>query len=367
MPPLRTVRCALSFGVTNVLNRFREPNIGSYKDWFVHYYGHSLYEVMCRPYTSKIWRTDPANLSADWAEQRFQGESLQKLVRRVFEKLATLDFSSYSLEDESLAPDGGEFYYPERGIQELPNAFARAVARHGGRMECGARVLSVSRKEKTVSYEWSGETRAVKYDHLISTIPLHAFYRLCGERDPAVDEALSRTKYMNILFVFVFLNKEHVSNDHWLYFPDKDIVFNRAVEFGNWSPYMCPKGKTSVCLDVTYFDGEETASIPDDVIAERVIGDAVRVGYLHREDVMSHLVFRLKNAYPFYDLNYKQNLSVIVGHLEQHDVHLLGRSGIFRYNNSDNSIEMAFELANNFTRERSDKSVFNYTIKQVSY
>ena len=113
------------------------------------------------------------------------------------------------------------------------------------------------------------------------------------------------------------------------------------------------------------FHPSEFSDMSDEMIAERVIDDAVRVDYLSREDVLSSLVIRVENAYPFYDLNYKENLTRVVNFIEDRDTYLLGRTGIFRYNNSDNSIEMGFELANNFITRKPDKSIFNYTIKNI--
>ena len=63
---------------------------------------------------------------------------------------------------------------------------------------------------------------------------------------------------MDIIFVYLLLDQESVSNDHWLYFPDVEIIFNRSVEFKNWSRNMCPSGKTALCLDITCFEGDET-------------------------------------------------------------------------------------------------------------
>ena len=146
MPLNDSLMAALSFGWNLLARRFREPTLVSYKDWFVHLYGQRLYRVMCHPYTSKIWHTDPAHISADWADQRFQGESLKRLLKRVVTKLLTLDFSSYNLEDDSLAPDGGPFYYPDRGIQEMPDALARsavgsaAAAMIGQSFACAIRI-----------------------------------------------------------------------------------------------------------------------------------------------------------------------------------------------------------------------------------
>ena len=78
-------------------------------------------------------------------------------------------------------------------------------------------------------------------------------------------------------------------------------------------------------------------------------------------------MIRLPNAYPIYSLDYKENLINIVSYLESDDVFLLGRTGIFRYNNSDNSIEMGFKLADNFLKNKKTKSILNYSFKDISY
>jgi protoporphyrinogen oxidase len=368
MPLADSLRCGLSFGWNLLTRRFRKPRLESYRDWFVHLYGRRLYEVMCRPYTSKIWHTDPRNISADWADQRFQGENLKKLLKRIMRKILTLDFSSYNLEDDSLAPDGGPFYYPRRGIQELPDALAAGARQHGAVLETDVTPAAVSVADRTVTYWCGGKENTVSYEHLISTIPLHAFYDLQERKSPEVEQALAGLTYMDIIFVYVFLNRP-LSNDHWLYFPDPDVVFNRAVEFSNWSPDMCPGGKTSVCFDITVFENEKDSlwSASDADLAERVLSDAERVGYLERSEVFDTYVFRVKHAYPYYDVAYKTKLDTVVSFLERDHVSLLGRTGVFQYNNSDNSIEMGFLLADRFLAAGDRRSVYQAKVKAVSY
>ena len=370
MPVTDSLLAGLSFGWNLLTKRFRKPILVSYRDWFVHLYGRRLYETMCRPYTSKIWHTDPAEISADWAEQRFQGENLKRLLKRVIRKLLTLDFSNYDLEDDSLAPDGGPFYYPRRGIQELPDALARSATQSGAVIETGVTLDDVSVGQRTVTYDRAGARYTVVFDHLISTIPLHAFYLLQERRSAEVEQALAGLKYMDIIFVYAFLCRPQVSNDHWLYFPDPDVVFNRAVEFSNWSPEMCPPGKTSVCFDITVFADDDRDlfwQARDEYLADRVLDDAERVGYLRRAEVIGTYVFRVRQAYPYYDLNYKTKLDTIVRFLEDEDVSLLGRTGMFQYNNSDNSIEMGFLLADKFLAGDGRRSIYQARVKAISY
>jgi protoporphyrinogen oxidase len=369
MPLRDSVMCGLSFGWNLLAKHFRKPALVSYKDWFVHLYGRRLYRIMCRPYTSKIWHTDPANISADWADQRFQGENLKKLLKRIVRKVLTLDFSSYNLEDDSLAPDGGPFYYPRRGIQELPDALAKAAIENGTVIETSVEPVAVSVDQRTVTYLRRGSSQTVSFEHLVSTIPLHALYDLQERKSPEVEQALAGLTYMDIIFVYAFLNRPQLSNDHWLYFPDPDVVFNRAVEFSNWSPEMCPAGKTSVCFDITVFESERDSlwNASDAELSARVLHDAERVGYLKQSDVFDTHVFRVKHAYPYYDVAYKTKLDRIVNFLEGEHVSLLGRTGMFQYNNSDNSIEMGFLLADRFLAGAGRRSIYQAKVKAVSY
>ena len=368
MPLRHSIMSGFSFGWNLIAKQFRSTDkLQSYKAWFVHLYGARLYNIMCAPYTSKIWRCDPGEISADWADQRFQGENLKRLIKRVIQKLIRLDFSSYNLDDDSLAPDGGPFYYPMHGIQELSDAMHRTAGKKGAEVLTSVSITQVDTTKQSVTYTIGGEEHTVRYSDLVSTIPLHAYYELQDKRDEATEKALEELKYMDIIFVFLFLDTPQVSNDHWLYFPDKDILFNRAVEFSNWSTEMCPKGKTSICFDITAFSDSPEWKMSDEELTERTIEDSVRVGYFKREQVDSHLVVRVTHAYPFYDLDYKRKLDTIVHFFESDNVHLLGRTGIFRYNNSDNSIEMGFELAEKLLEGAPDASAHTYTVKDVSY
>ena len=225
---------------------------------------------------------------------------------------------------------------------------------------------SIDRRVKKITYVKLGKTYTVSYGTLVSTIPLLSLYQLIGEKKRVVDQAFLKTKYMDIIFVYVFLKKERVSADHWLYFPDPEIPFNRAVEFGNWSKRMVPKGKTSICLDVTCYYGDKIWNSSDKELSEACIQAADKIEYFKKEDVIDTYVHRVRYAYPVYDREYKERLETIVSFLEKKDSYLLGRTGIFRYNNSDNSIEMAFQLAKNLLTNSKKKSLFTYEIKNAS-
>ena len=64
-------------------------------------------------------------------------------------------------------------------------------------------------------------------------------------------------------------------------------------------------------------------------------------------------------------LLFKKCAYFFAGHADQ--VSLLGRTGVFQYNNSDNSIEMGFLLADKFLAAGDRRSVYQAKVKAVSY
>lgn len=370
MNPIKSVLASLSFSYNYLFRNLNKENkeVKTYKQWFSYYFGSELYKVMCYPYTSKIWKIDPVNLSADWADQRLQGVNIRQLINKTFKKLIRFDFSSYSLEDERLAPDGGIFYYGECGIQILPNSFEKEIIKNGSKVLTKVNIIKIKEKEIEVEYHLNGKLyKDSAKDNIITTIPLHSYYKFLDNKSEKIERILEDLKYMDIIFVYLILNKEKLSNDHWLYFADKDIIFNRSVEFKNWSRKMAPEDKTAICLDITCFEGDEIWRKSDGEIVEECVKSGGKANLFKRQSIADSKVVRIKYAYPFYDLDYKRKLREIVRFIEKSGkIFCLGRSALFKYNNADNSIEMGFELARNML-DGKDESLLDYKIKKISY
>jgi len=372
MPKKDALLCGLDFGWNIATRRFRKKQIRNYADWFCYHFGKKFYTFMCYPYTRKIWGMDPKFLSADWATQRFGGPDIPKLIKTVIKKIFTLDFSSFSLEDQEILPDSGLFYYPiHGGIQAMPNRFAKLTQEQGGDILTEVHISSLALQSKTVTFTHQGSLlRVSALEGLISTIPLHVVTGLLEEDVPrGVTESLSGLRYMDIIFVFLFINKESVSNDTWLYFPDKDVAFNRAVEFKNWSEEMAPKGKTSLCLDITVTpENKHFWDVTEEELTRKCKKDCEDLGLCKPDEVFDAKVVRIPHAYPVYDLEYRPKLECAVRFLESFNgVYCLGRTGVFRYNNSDNSIEMGFELSKRLLDDSvKKKTIHSYEFSGVS-
>ena len=103
------------------------------------------------------------------------------------------------------------------------------------------------------------------------------------------------------------------------------------------------------------------------------VADFLRHSLLRRSEVEDSLVIKVRDAYPFYDLDYRRKVENIVQAFESSgELFCLGRTGIFQYNNADGSIEMAMELANRLCSERwtpttQKAGLLDYKFQHISY
>ena len=67
-----------------------------------------------------------------------------------------------------------------------------------------------------------------------------------------------------MIFLFLEIDKPSVTNDHWIYFPAPEVIFNRISEMRNFSPDAAPSGKTSLTLEITCDIGDEIWTMPEE-------------------------------------------------------------------------------------------------------
>ena len=113
---------------------------------------------------------------------------------------------------------------------------------------------------------------------------------------------------------------------------------------------MAPEHQTAICLDISTYRSNASKDNPwmlnKSELIQRCVNDSVKVNLINKEDFHEGFVVKVKDAYPFYDLNYKVKIKSIIEFFEKNtNLYCIGRTGSFSYNNSDGSIEMGIDLA----------------------
>jgi protoporphyrinogen oxidase len=320
--------------------RLRQRPEVSFEDWIVRRFGRSLYDIYFKPYTEKVWGFPCSELSADWAAQRIRLPSLRAAVVG-------------SLLRRSPAPSTllSQFLYPSLGIGTLPESIADK-ARQTGRatIRTGCQVTRVEPDGASggwrVTFHGADGEAAVTGARLVSTIPLEVLVGLLPLPQVEVGALVAGLPYRSLACVFLSVDGPQVSQDSWTYFPDRDLVFGRTHEPGNWSPRMVPEGKTSLCVEIFCSQGDEVWRRSDPDVIEPVLAGLDRLRFLPRARVREAWVRRVSHAYPVYRVGYAEPLSRVGLALSRWPtLHLLGRTGTFRYLNLDAVIREGLALA----------------------
>lgn len=341
LPPLLLVKAALDYAWIRVVNTVKPIPDDNFENWVVKRFGRTLYEVFFGMYTRKAWGIPCTEISADWASQRISLLSLWDTVKKTLFKPKNTPRTYVS-----------KFLYPKTGgIGELAKGYERLIHEQGGRVHCSARVSNVISEDgrvTAVEYEQDGQTHSVSSDLVVATVPLTRLIPMLGDVVPAEIQAHSDgLVHKGIICVYIKLDREQLTPDHWVYIPEEHIAVHRISEFTNFSKDCAPEGKTMVCAEITATVGDKHWAMADDDLIELAKDNLIELGLLSKDEVLpSGFVRRVDYAYPIYNLTYRGHLDALLAWLKGFDNMVsTGRQGLFRYGNMDHSIAMGHAVA----------------------
>lgn len=333
--PSDVVRALASFLRSALFPRRPER---SFEDWVENRFGRFLYQRFFKTYTEKVWGLPCHRLRADWAAQRIQGLSLPVAV------LAALGWR------RSVRTLTTEFLYPRLGPGMMWERVAERIARAGGHVALGQRVVRVghdgNRVTEVETQGIDGARRSHRARHVVSSMPLGA---LVAALDPPPPEPVWRAaaalRHRDFLVVALRIRRARLFPDHWLYIHDPDARVGRVQNAGNWSAAMVADPDTSLVV-MEYFcsRGDDLWSQPDDALIGLASRELTALGFATDGAIDGGHVIRQPDAYPVYDETYGANVDLVRRHLDRF-VNLVpaGRNGLHRYNNQDHSMMTAIQ------------------------
>lgn len=343
-PPLQAARIFASYLRATFLARGGQADL-SFEDWIVRRFGRALFDAYFKPYTEKVLGLPCHRISADWASQRIRLPSLKSAVT-----------SSLLRRSSRPATLVAQFLYPKHGIGVLPDRIAQAA------LDTGRATIGVDSRVVRVEPAPSGDGWAVTYRRpegettvtcaqVVSTAPMDALLGMLPLPKREADKLGAGLPYRSLACVFLAVDGPRISDDTWTYFPDKHVLFGRTHEPANWSPLMAPAGATSLCVEIFCSTGDEAWCRPDDDLVDAVAAELGRLKFLARNRITAAHVLRVSHAYPAHHIGYAADLARASGAIDRWpNLHLLGRTGTFRYLNMDAVIRDGLALARELCR-----------------
>lgn len=342
MPVKILVPSAIDFFISLIKKGFNKQPILSFQDWTRASFGKTLSQQLNEKYAEKIWKTPSDQLSCDWASIRIGKFNLVNFLIALF--LPGYYKKVYTNKD----PDADSFYYCDEGIGLLPRRMEEKIIEKGGLVLRKSIVTRIIKKNNNyqITYSQNGHLKTISSKIVFSSIPLDILTSIINPTPPKIVQgSVKKLGYLGVIIVNVLINKNRVTDAHWIYFPERNTIFNYIVEFKNWSNKMTPPNKTSLSANITCRLNSKLWKMNDIQLIEQVINQLQELSLIGKKDVIDSFVYRLPYAYPVMLVGYRDNLERIKRYFQSlPNFHLLGRTGNFDYANADIVMEKSIDL-----------------------
>jgi protoporphyrinogen oxidase len=368
--PLFSTACFSDFLISRLFRSKKFNEKSSVKDFMVTNFGKILFDSFYRPYIEKAVGLRAEEISLNWAYERehVSGSSLgEVIVQRLKRVLTRKDKNRYDLNLPS--SNNIVFYYPRKGAIQLIEAMAEEIQRKGGTIYCEAKVKKIvinNNIVKEIQFETSDDNIKEQADYYISTIPIPDLFRIISPKvDNNLLEHARQLKYRKLLLLNLIINKDSVLKKYVEIFSmEEDAIFKRIYEPKVLSKEMAPKGKTSLCLEICYSDGEAIATYKDSDIFDIAISKLEQMKILGRKDVLSYFTVHLDHAYPIYHIGYQESLTPLIKYLSNiPNLIITGRQGLFRYHTLTNEIMEISKIITDLIISKKTKNQIDKTDK----
>jgi protoporphyrinogen oxidase len=312
--------------------RLRGRKADTFEEWVTVRFGRRLYDAFFRSYTEKVWGIPGSEIRSQWAAQRIKDFSLLRALLSVL-----------GLNRREVTTLIEEFRYPRLGPGQMWERFAQRVEERGIPVNLKQRCVSVLHDESHVTgvvVQTNGHVTEYPVENVVSSIALSDLVKSLDPAPPAeILAAADKLRYRDFCLVALMTTQEEPFPDNWIYIHDPGTRAGRVQNFGAWSEDMVQPGTT--CLGVEYFcfDGDDIWEMPDSEAVEMATNEMARIGLVDPSKVVDGVKVRVPKAYPMYDSNYEEAVSVLRDYIGQFDnLVTCGRNGLHRYNNQDHSM-----------------------------
>lgn len=316
----------------------------SFESWMVRRFGRRLYENFFKTYTEKVWGIPCSELSSDWAEQRIQQLTLRQAIGRAL----------FPAQKKAIKTLTDTFYYPRRGPGQFFDRLREKSESAGADFFFGRDVREIHTQGSEVvrveTVTQDGEPETWKGDAFLASLPLSLLVFKMRPLPPEdILKAAASLRFRSFIAVNLVFEGTQLFDDQWIYLHSPAVKAGRLQNYKNWSEGMVPdSSKTSLGMEYFVSEGDELWRYDEQDMVELALRELEILGLASRKQFVKGFTVRVPNAYPVYGPGYETSVLKIRRYVERFkNLQVMGRAGLFRYNNSDHAILTGLFAARN--------------------
>ena len=359
---IKALKILSSYFFSKIRSFNRSYKINNFEDWVILKFGSELYKTFFKSYTEKVWGIECKNISKDWAAQRIKNISFFNVFFNSITKKIT-NKKVKSLVDS--------FQYPKHGAGFFYKKLSNIILNNSGKIELNSELRKINHsgnKIENIIIVTDNEVQKIESDRYIFSNPFTEIVEKLNPKPPKnILEACSKLKYRHHIGVKLEIHGS-IFEDNWIYVHDPRVKMARVSNYKNFSPYMSDSpNKNPVTVEYFCFENDEIWKLSDKEIISFAISELKLAGIINDSNfVENSFIVRSLNAYPVIAKDYEKHVLVIKNYLNRFsNLHPIGRSGMFKYNNQDHAIATGMYMARNLIDESFDIDIWNINSEGV--
>ena len=332
----------------------------SLEDYIINRFGRELYNTFFKDYTEKVWGVPCNQIKPEWGIQRIKGLSVTKVFIHALKKIFFLNHNPETALTE-------HFLYPKLGTGQMWEEVAKIIIEKGGEIHFNQNVVGITAENNSIASVAVNDS-IYKGDYFFSTMPVKHLIKSMGKDVPEnVKEVAQGLIYRDFISVGLLLDKiKYKVPDNWIYIQEPDVKLGRLVIYNNFSPYMLAD-TSKVWVGLDYFCDEDDFlwMKSDEEMKAFAIKELASLGFIDSSDVLDSIVIKEEKSYPAYFGSYDRFDEIRKFTDSFHNLFLIGRNGMHKYNNQDHSMLCAMTAVDNIIAGRGDKNnIWNVNAEQ---
>jgi len=310
------------------MNLYKNHIPKNLEEWIYNFFGDWIAKNYLIPYNEKIWKRPLKEIDVDWLyiPGRLPIPNWEDVVASAI-GIKTIGYKEQST-----------FYYPKYGgIQTLYNSALEEAKKMDITFISNEKVEKIDKKDEIFIINNKFETKKI-----INTIPLPELLKALKAPEEILN-LVNKLEYNKVIVVGLALKKK-APKHHWIYVPDKKIIFHRYAWISNYSPYNSPKGESTIIAEITT---DSYSNVDLGKIEERVVSDFERLEILKSEEIILVKSWINQYGYPLYIKGHRESREKILQWLKDENILSIGRWGSWHYWNIDKIYENVIELVKN--------------------
>lgn len=301
----------------------RKPK--NFKEWLETNFGKGICNSFLFPYNSKFWIYPLESLSYEWCEWGIPVPSWQDTLRSALGEI---------IEGLGYNP---VIYYPEGGIIRFP---LRLMDGFKEKVHTEKEIKRIDMKRKILYFH---DGNSLKYEIIISTIPLPEMIESLEESPPSVKKSISKFRFLSVVVANAIVKGRSFENIDWLYLPEKDTPFYRLGFYPFKMEPLIP-----VFSEISHLPNLQ---ISEDSIYFELFALLRKLNLIEKkEDIQFFELIEIPYAYVIFDKFRRRKLPEILSFLERNDIISTGRYGSWDYLSMERAFLLGKEVAEKVKR-----------------